>query len=149
MLGSKSRKYRKARHSMLCLCRASGITVGSTKSMLKVIASRERGVRFKQFKQQLFLHLHLREVAPAMFRRILVAQTILHQPGPWHEQVRSEVIVKYHQRGLVVHCQAIVLNGVCSDVSPRVDVHEMSFAEFCIHCIPCRPKKRILTSVPR
>ena len=44
--------------------------------------------------KQHFIHLHLREVVPAMLRRIVVAQTILHQLGPWHDQVRSEVIVR-------------------------------------------------------
>ena len=42
--------------------------------MLKDRASRERGVRFKLFEQRHFLHLHLREVVPAMFHRILFAQ---------------------------------------------------------------------------
>ena len=40
--------------------------------------------------KQHFIHLHFGEVVPAMLRRIVVAQTILHQPGPWHDQVRSE-----------------------------------------------------------
>ena len=50
--------------------------------------------RVKLFEEQHFIHLHLREVAPAMLRRIVVAQTMLHQPGTWHERVRSEVIVR-------------------------------------------------------
>mmetsp|Transcript_46140 Transcript_46140/g.122298 ORF Transcript_46140/g.122298 Transcript_46140/m.122298 type:complete len:237 (-) Transcript_46140:53-763(-) len=84
-----------------------------------------------------------------MLRRIVVAQTVLHQPGAWHEQVRTDVIVRCHHRGLVAHCQVIVLDRVRGDVAPGVDVHEASFAELCIHCVPCKPKKRRLSSVPR
>ena len=84
---------------------------------MKAHASRKLGVRVKLFEEQHFIQLHLREVVPAMFRRIVVAQTILHQLGPWHEQVRRKVIVRCHQRGLVAHCQVVVLNGVRGDVS--------------------------------
>ena len=76
-------------------------------------------------------------------------QTILHQPALWREHVHSEVIVRCQQRCLVADCQVVVLDGVCGDVAPRVDVHEAPFAEFCIHCVPCKPKKGLLGSVQR
>ena len=79
----------------------------------------------------------------------LRAQTILHQPAHWREHVHSEVIVRCQQRCLVADCQVVVLDGVCGDVAPHVDVHEAPFAEFCIHCVPCKPKKGLLGSVQR
>ena len=110
--------------------------------------SKERGVRVKLFELQHYIHLYHREVVPATLRHIVVAQTLLHRPGPWQNKSEAR-LSSSDSRGLVVHCQVIGLNGVCGDVSPRVDVHETQFAEFCIHCVPCKPKKYLLSSVPR
>ena len=111
-------------------------------SGVKGHASRERGVRIKLSEEQHCIHLHPQEVVSVMLRRIVVAQTMLPQPEiPWHEQVRIEETVRCHQRCLVAHCQMVVLDGVRGDVSPRVDVHEAPFAELCIQCVPCKPKK--------
>ena len=119
-------------------------------SGVKGHASRERGVRIKLSEEQHCIHLHPQEEVSVMLRRIVVAQTILLQPEiPWHEQVRIEETVRCHQRCLVAHCQLVVLDRVRGDVSPRVDVHEAPFAEFCIHCVPCKPRKVLLSNVPR
>ena len=87
--------------------------------------------------KQHFIHLHFGEVVPAMLRRIVVAQTILHQPGPWHDQVRSEV--RQVTREVSSHIAKWLFRRV---------VHEASVAEFCIHCVPCKPKKCLLSSAP-
>ena len=63
-------------------------------------------------EEQHFIHLYLRTVEPAVFRRSVDAQTILHQPGTWHEQDRNEVNVRCHQKGHVEHCQVAVLERV-------------------------------------
>ena len=71
---------------------------------VKSYASKKRGVWVKPFDESLFINLRLREAVPARLRRIVVTQTTLHQPEPWHERIRREVIVRCHQRGLVGHC---------------------------------------------
>ena len=88
----------------------------NNESGVKSQASRKRGVRTKLFEEQHFTHLYLRTVEPAMVRPSVDAQTMLHQPGTWHEHVRSEVDVRCHQRGHVAHCQVVVPERVRGDV---------------------------------
>ena len=111
-------------------------------SGVKGRASKERGVRIKLSEEQHCIHLHPQEVPPAILRRIVVAQTILPQPEPplartSPKRGNRKVPPEMSRRTLPM----VVLDGVRGDVSPRVDVHEAPFAEFCIHCVQCKPKK--------
>ena len=56
-------------------------------------ASRKRSVQVQNAYRATLPHPHIHEVVPTMIRRIVFAQTVLHQPRTLHERVRTKVII--------------------------------------------------------
>ena len=77
---SKSGKNRKARHSILWSHWSIWPCSRINESGVEREASRKRSVQVQLLVEQHFSHPHIHEVVPTMIRRIVFAQSVLHQP---------------------------------------------------------------------